>query len=175
MNKNPVRDGETRRPLAAARIGPVITTRAVTNGAVATRLAHGGKRLVVGHIRFGSSLSPWQLSQALEARELEARVVQSENGRLVGHPYWFGGEHMDLAGVAPHEYMRCRLNGEAGVRPQCCVARPGAPHAHVPCADVYMDRSTAISKNNPCLQKKDCQRASNTAFPIQNGRIQRRK
>jgi len=108
MNKNPVRDGETRRLEAAARIRQVITTRAVTNGAVAIRLAHGGKRLVVGHIRFGYSLSLWQLSQGLEAR-----VVLLKNGLVGRHPKWFGGEQMDLAVGVP---VRTRWQAK-----ECCL------------------------------------------------------
>jgi len=95
--------------------------------------------LVVGHVQFGSSLLRRLLSQASGSRELEARVVQSKNGRLVGHPYWFGGEGATLAcGRVPHEYVRCRLKkatyihfGRVWRRLWARKPRPRTLHVHL--------------------------------------------
>ena len=179
MNKNRSRIGPLRRQEAAARVGPV-AYRNVTNDPSAIRSGHvvirHTPRLQAGAVTqfwFDWFLHRWTESTAAWLRELEARVVQSKTP-CCGRQQCFGGGLRIWLSSCP-AVAGSRLNGEAGVRPQCCVARPGVPHAHVPCADVYMDRSTGISKSNQCLQKKDRQRASNTAFPIQNGRIQRRK
>jgi len=101
MNKNRSRIGLLRRLEAAARVGPVAAYRNVTNDPSAIRSGHAvvrhTPRLKAGAVTqfwFGWFLHRRTESTAAWLRALEARVVQSKNALLVGHPNWFGGDQM---------------------------------------------------------------------------------